>query len=60
MDDQQRNDEQQRRRIGWHQTLQLPRLERPHPRRGGTRGYPVVMRRSEMISFQLGYPTVAS
>ena len=60
MDDQQRNDEQQRRRVGWHRTLQIPRLERPHPQRGGTRGYPVVMRRSEMVSFQQGFPTVAS
>ena len=60
MDDPTRVLEQQRRMAGLPRTLQLTRTPRPHPRIGGTRGYPVPMRESELWSFQHGYPLVAS
>ena len=45
---------------GWHRTLSVPRVALPHPRHGGTRGYALAMRQSEITSFQLDFPTVAS
>ena len=60
MDDPRRLNEQQRRHAGLPRSLQLTRTPRPHPRVGGTRGYPVPMRESELWSFDHGFPTVAS
>ena len=46
--------------MGWYRTFSVTRTEVPHPSRGGTRGYLVIMRRSEITSFNLGFPCVAS
>ena len=60
MDDPRRVQEQERRRAGLFRRLGITRTPKPHPRVGGTRGYPVEMRESELWSHDHGLPLVAS
>ena len=60
MDDPRRVQEQERRRAGLFRRLGITRTPKPHPRMGGTRGYPVEMRESELWSHGHGLPLVAS
>ena len=60
MDDPRRQIERERRKHGLPRQLQITRTAHPHPRVGGSRGYPVPMRESQMWQRQNGYPTVAS
>ena len=60
MDDPRRVQEQERRRAGLFRRLGITRTPKPHPRVGGTRGYPVEMRESKLWSHDHGLPLVAS
>ena len=60
MDDPRRVQEQQRRRAGLYRRLGILRTPQSHPRVGGTRGYPVEMRESEVWSCDHNLPLVAS
>ena len=60
MDDPRRVQEMQRRRAGLYRRLGISRTPKPHPRIGGSRGYSVEMRQSEIWSQDHGIPTVAS
>ena len=60
MDDPRRVEEAQRRKAGLYRRLGITRTPKPHPRIGGSRGYTVEMRQSEMWSHNLGLPIVAS
>ena len=60
MDDPRRIEEQQRRRAGLYRRLGITRTPKPHPSVGGTRGYSVEMRESEIWSYDHGLPVTAS
>ena len=60
MNDPRRVQEMERRRAGLFRRLGISRTPKPHPRIGGSRGYPLEMRESEIWSRQQGLPTVAS
>ena len=52
--------ERERRRAGLFRRLGITRTPKPHPRIGGSRGYTLEMRESEIWSSEHGYPLVAS
>ena len=60
MGDPRRIEEQQRRRAGLYRRLGITRTPKPHPSVGGTRGYSVEMRESEIWSYDHGLPVTAS
>ena len=60
MDDLRRIAEQQRRQDGLYRRLSITRTAKPHPRIGGTRGYSLEMRQSEVWSYDQGFPLMAS
>ena len=60
MDDPRQVEERNRRKNGIFRRLGIPRSALPHPSLGGTRGYSVAMRQSEIWAYEQGLPTVAS
>ena len=46
-----------RRNLGFSRILERPRTVPPHPRRGGSRGYPVCMREEQLALAAAGQPT---
>jgi len=56
----QRIQKRNRDELGQDRALQLPREIRPHPSKGGSRGYDVHWRQSELNLFAAGQPTTAS
>ena len=60
MEDPRRAEERLRRRAGLYRRLGITRTPKSHPRLGGSRGYSLEMRQSEIWSNDHGMPTVAS
>ena len=60
MDDPRQVEERERRRAGLYRRLGITRAPKSHPGIGGTRGYAIEMRESEIWSSNHGFPCVAS